>query len=168
MLEHLTETWRTVFDLQFRIQARETRPQMLQVAGPNEAIILLVFDLKIGDIRGMVNLCLPAAVIEGTGTAFTQGWHRTRRDPSALERQWLGDSLGSVPLSVTSTLETKLRARELVRLSAGDVLSLDIPSDTPVNIRVENIVKFTGRLAAAAGRRSTIVEGAAAATGGWN
>ena len=41
-----------VVDIQFKIQGRETRPQMLQVAGPNEIVILLVFDVKIGEIRG--------------------------------------------------------------------------------------------------------------------
>src|SRR5262245_36274279 len=32
LLENLTETWRTVADIRFHIQGRETRPQMLQVA----------------------------------------------------------------------------------------------------------------------------------------
>ncbi len=162
MLEHLTETWRTVFDLQFRIQARETRPQMLQVAGPNEAVILLVFDLKIGDIRGMLNLCLPAAVIEGTGTTFMQGWHRTRRAPSTQERRWLEESLGRVPMTMTTTLETRLRARDMVALAAGDVLNLDIPCDAPVNVRVENLVKYTARLGAVNGRRAATLDAIAA------
>jgi flagellar motor switch protein FliM len=147
-----------VFDLQFRIQGRETRPQMLQVAGPNDAVILLVFDLKVGDIRGMLNLCLPASVIESTGSAFTQGWHRTRREPTSNERQWLEDNLGRVPLAVTTTLEARLRARELVRIGPGDVLSLDIPVDTPVNIRIEDLVKFKGRLRHSGGRPSAVIE----------
>ena len=59
---------------------------------------------------------------------------------------------------MTTTLETRLRARDLVRLEAGDVLSLDIPAETPINVRVENHVKFTGRLALIGGRRSAVVE----------
>ena len=158
LLEHLTETWRGVFDLQFRIQARETRPQMLQVAGPNEAMILLTFDLKIGDVRGMLNLCIPASVIEATGSAFTHGWQRTRREPSATERRWLLDNLGRVPLDVSTTLETRLKARDLVDLRPGDVLSLDIPIGAPVNVRVEDVLKFHARLTVCNGRRSAVVE----------
>ena len=158
MLDHLTETWRSVFELNFRIQGRETRPQMLQVAGQNEAVMLLVFDVKVGDIRGMLNLCMPASIIEATGSAFTQGWHRTRREPSTTERSWLEDNLGRVPLDVTTTLEARLRARDLVRLQIGDVLSLDIPCEAPINVRVENHVKFTGRLAIVAGRRSAVID----------
>ena len=56
ILDNLTDTWQAVFDLQFRIQAREPRPQMLQVAGPNDVLILVVFDLRVGDVRVMLNL----------------------------------------------------------------------------------------------------------------
>ena len=158
VLEHLTETWRPVCELQFRIQARETRPQMLQVAGPNEAIILLVFDLKVGDIRGMLNLCIPAAVIEGTGSSFIQGWQRTHRDPTVVEQQWLHANLGRIPLDVTTTIDTTMRARDFVRLGPGDVLSLGIPVQTPVDVRVGKAVKFSGRLTTANGHAALRVE----------
>ena len=79
MLDNLTETWKPVANMEFRIQGRETRPQMLQVTGPTEIVILLVFDIRIADTRGMVNLCIPAAAIEAVGEAFAQGWQRSTR-----------------------------------------------------------------------------------------
>ena len=158
ILENLTETWRTVFDLEFRIQGRETRPQMLQVAGPSEVVILLVFDLKVGDIRGMLNLCIPASVIEAAGSAFVQGWHRTRRDPTPTEQLWLHDNIGRVPFSVTSTLDTRLRVREFVRLKPGDVLSLGVPTETAVDVRVGGNVKFRGRLTAHDDHAAVVIE----------
>jgi flagellar motor switch protein FliM len=148
ILENLTETWRAVFDLEFRIQSRETRPQMLQIAGPNEVVVLLVFDLRVGDIRGMLNLCIPASAIEATGDAFVQGWHRTQREPTPTERMWLYDNLNRVPLRVTASLESRLRARELVQMKPGDVISLGVPIHTPVTVRVGNCAKFKGRLVA--------------------
>ena len=60
MLEHLTETWRGITEVQFRIQGRETRPQMLQVTGPNEIVILLAFDIqRRADARGMLQRLHP-------------------------------------------------------------------------------------------------------------
>jgi flagellar motor switch protein FliM len=148
ILENLTESWRSVFDLEFKIQGRETRPQMLQVVGPNEVIVLLVFDLRVGDVRGMLNLCLPASAIEATGDAFVQGWHRTQREPSVTERLWLWESLNRVPIAVTASLETRFRARELVTLKPGDVMSLGVPIQTPVTVRVGRCAKFKARLIA--------------------
>src|SRR5262245_44838527 len=49
LLEHLTETWKSVTDIRFQIHARETRPQMLPVVSWNEIIILMTFDLKVGE-----------------------------------------------------------------------------------------------------------------------
>ncbi len=76
MLENLSEVWRSITDIHFAIQARETRPQMLQVAAPNEAVILMGFDVRIAETRGMLNLCLPATLIEAVGSRFAQGWQR--------------------------------------------------------------------------------------------
>jgi flagellar motor switch protein FliM len=148
ILENLTETWHAVFDVEFTIQSRETRPQMLQVVGPNEVVILLAFDLRVGDVRGMLNLCIPASIIDATGNAFVKDWHRTKRVATSTERIWLHDNLNRMPLTVTASLETRLRARELVRLKPGDVISLGLPIHTPVTVRVANRAKFLGRLAA--------------------
>ena len=41
ILEELTDAWRRIVDVQFRISGRETRPQMLQVAAPNEVVLLI-------------------------------------------------------------------------------------------------------------------------------
>ena len=71
VLEHLTETWRNIVDVRFRVNGRDTRPQMLQVAAPNEVVVLIGFDIKIGDARGMLNFCLPATAIETVGDSFT-------------------------------------------------------------------------------------------------
>ena len=59
ILENLSEPWAAIVPLRFMTKARETRPQMLQVAAPNEAMILLVFEIRIGGSRGMLNLCIP-------------------------------------------------------------------------------------------------------------
>src|SRR5262245_10725872 len=89
LLDHLTETWRTVTDMRFQIHARETRRQMLQMASWSEVVILLVFDLKVGETRGLLNVCMPASLVESAGTSFAQGWQQTRREPTETERQWL-------------------------------------------------------------------------------
>ena len=86
ILENLSEAWQPIVAAQFRISGRETRPQMLQVAAPNEAMLVLVFDIRVGDARGMLNLCVPAAGIEAIGSTFTQSWYRNRRLPSVEER----------------------------------------------------------------------------------
>ena len=144
ILENLSEAWQPIVAAQFRITGRETRPQMLQVAAPNESMLLLVFDIRVGDARGMLNLCVPTAGMEAIGSTFTQSWYRNRRLPSPDERHALLDNLGRVAMPVTAALETSLPARELLRLSRGDVLSLGCPLTQPLSVRVGNMDQFEG------------------------
>jgi flagellar motor switch protein FliM len=141
ILENLTEAWAPIINVHFRIQGRETRPQMLQVAAPNEVFILLVFDIKIAETRGMLNLCVPAAV----GASFAQGWHGTHREPTALERRRLFENLGRVPVQLAAKIGTRLEARELLALKPGDCLSLGRPAREPIEVYAGSVVKFKGR-----------------------
>lgn len=158
LLEHLTETWRPIADLQFRLQERETRPQMLRVTGPNEVVILLALEMRIGDMRGMLSLCFPAAAIETLEEKFAQGWQRTRRQPTATEQANLATNLGRIPLAVSTQLETRLPARDLLGLKAGDVISLGHPATSPVDVHVGQIRRFVGRLTTTAAGAAVRVE----------
>jgi flagellar motor switch protein FliM len=146
ILENLAETWRSVHEVQFRISARDTRPQMLQVVALNEIVLIIVFDVRLGEARGMINFCIPAAIVEGFGEIFTQGFSRLSREQSAVHREHLKRLLSRVPMPVTAFLDMSLSARELVQLRPGDVLSLGQAVSQPVDIRVGVTPKYTGRL----------------------
>jgi flagellar motor switch protein FliM len=146
VLEHLTETWRAITDVRFRIQGRETRPQMLQVTGPNEGVILLAFDIVVGEGRGMLSVSIPSAAIETMEEKVAEGWNRTKRQPSAAEVARLQANLGRVSLPVKALLETRMSAREVLGLQEGDVVSLGHSAVAPVEIQVGGVRRFTGRL----------------------
>jgi flagellar motor switch protein FliM len=159
VLNHLTETWRAIVDVQFRIQARETRPQMLQVTSANEIVILLGFDVRIGESRGMLSICIPAASIESMEDKVAQGWHRLPRVPTDLEQNSLRTNLGRVPLGVTALLETRLLMRDLVELEPGDVIALGRAAAQPVDVHVGRVRRFAGRLTSSHAGAAVRIEG---------
>ncbi len=144
ILESLSDTWAAITPVRFLIKARETRPQMLQVAAPNEAMILLLFDMKIGGSTGMLNLCIPTSMIEASGATFSHDWYRTRREPTEAERMALIENLARVPLPLTALLRTSLTGRELLDLREGDVISLGMSVHRPLTIRVGQVDQFEG------------------------
>lgn len=157
LLDSLTDTWKPVVDLHFGIRGRETRPQMLQVAAPNDTVVMLVFDMRIGEAQGMLNLCLPASIVEKTDSHFAGALDRHRRDPNGKERGWLHENLARVPMPVSAVLETRWTTRDVVDLRAGDVVSLGVPATRPLDLRVGRTLKFRGQPAVHAGRASVIV-----------
>jgi flagellar motor switch protein FliM len=152
LLDGLSETWRAITQLSFTVRGRETRPQMLQISGPNEVVVRIAFDMRIGTARGKMNLCLPATLVETVGAHFGQAWHRQRRDPNEDERLWIRENLSRIPLELTAMLETRLRTGELVALEPGDLLTLGVRAEAPVELRVGDTRKFTGRLTKHSGR----------------
>ncbi|HEY8537035.1 MAG TPA: flagellar motor switch protein FliM [Vicinamibacterales bacterium] len=159
LLESLTELWKPIGGLKFSIHARETRPQLVQVSAPNEIFILLVFDVRVGEARGMLNLALPASVIEALGPSFSQGWQRTRRDQSEQDRARLLENIGRIPLPVAATLDATLTARDLLQLAPGDVIALDRPVSKPLDIKVGGLSKFAGRLTKVAHSAAVEIQG---------
>lgn len=157
LLEALTETWRPVVDLSFGIRARETRPQMLQVASPNDTVVMLVFAMRIGESQGMLNLCLPASIVEKTDTHFAASLDRHRREPTVSERAWLYENLARVPMPISAVLESRCTTRELMAMRSGDVLTLGVPASQPIDLRVGKILKFRGHPAVLAGRATVAV-----------
>jgi len=158
LLDALTETWRPIVDVAFGIRGRETRPQMLQVAAPNETVLMVTFDMKVGESRGMANLCLPVSIVETSGSHFAQAWHRVRREPTPTERGWVQENLSRVPVALDAMLQSNLSARELLAMAPGDVVSLGVAAHKPIDLLVGNTVKFKGRLAIDQGRVGVRIE----------
>jgi flagellar motor switch protein FliM len=153
ILENLTETWTAIVErVEFTIQARETRPQMLQVVAPNEIVLVLAFDVKVGEARGMLNLCVPASVIELAGSNLARTWQRSHRAPTTDDEQRLLNVLARVPLPVSARLETRLSASDLVNLRVGDILALGQSARAPIEVLIGSTPKFRGHLAEHDGR----------------
>jgi flagellar motor switch protein FliM len=163
LLAGLGDAWRAVTNLTFTIRARETRPQMLQVAAPNEIVVAVVFDVKVGDVRGQINLCLPTNVAEIAGDHFAHAWQRQRRELTATERASLDENFGRVPVPVVPLIRTRLNAAAVLSLAVGEIVALPLPADQPIDVYAGSIRKFTGRLAADHGRLMVMVESRASA-----
>jgi flagellar motor switch protein FliM len=146
VIDQLTHIWRNVAGAQFTVHARDTRPQMLQVTGPNEIVVLLTFAVKVGEMHGTLKLCIPAAVFEAVGDKFAHAWHQTPPLRTPEQSAWLHANLGRVPMAVSVQLTTLLAARELLALSPGDVLTLGHHAREPVAVSVGDIEVFVGHL----------------------
>ena len=157
MLEQLSELWKPIGGVEFRIQARETRPQMLQISAPNEIIILMVFNVRVGESKGTMNVALPASMIEAAGKNFTQGW-RTRKEPSLTDRAHLAENLGRVPLSVAAVLDTTMNGSDMLALQPGDLIVLDRDVRDGLDVQVSGSSKFGARLKRTEHRAALVIE----------
>jgi flagellar motor switch protein FliM len=158
LLEGLTEGWKPVTSLSCSNRARETRPQMLQIAAPSEVVILVVFSLMVGEVKGLVSLCMPVSVVEAASAQFVHQWPRQRRESSTNERASLAENLGRARVPVEPQIRTTASARTVLGLAPGDVLTLPLAADRPIDIYAGGVKKLTGRLASERNRLLVMVE----------
>lgn len=146
LLKNLSDAWRPVAAVQFRVCGRESRPQMMQVADQNEVMILFVFDVRIGDNRGALHLCFPAEAVEPVVSAMAAGSLRAARDANPEAAVWLRRNLARVPLPVSAQLQTTLPARDVLLLRPGQILELPHAAGRAVDVHVGGRARFRGRL----------------------
>ncbi|MBS1809350.1 MAG: flagellar motor switch protein FliM [Acidobacteria bacterium] len=154
--DDLRTTWKPLADLDLQILGRETRPQMLQIVAPNEAVLMIVFQVQIADARGTMSLCLPAITLEPIIQSLNQSVYSRSREVPPEQTRALLDILTTVRFPVSAELRgTKAAMDDLLNLSPGDVLRLDHRVDQPIEVSIGGTLKFRGDLVAQ--ERRTVV-----------
>jgi len=60
----LKTAWHAVTPMEFTIDAYETEPQLLRILAPNEAVVAVSMEVRIGDNTGMMNIGIPSIVVK--------------------------------------------------------------------------------------------------------
>jgi flagellar motor switch protein FliM len=149
VLEDLREAWRGIVDLDFRIQARETSPQLIQIVAPNEVVLLVVFEVKMGPVTGMINLAIPSIILEPISSKFDQEMFTGYKKSSSFEEaRLLLASLKRCGMEATAEIHgTSLSMEEVLQLKAGDLIPLTKRFDSELDLCVDGIPRFLGLVA---------------------
>ncbi|HEX4845009.1 MAG TPA: flagellar motor switch protein FliM [Geothrix sp.] len=149
VLEDLREAWRGIVDLDFRIQARETSPQLIQIVAPNEVVLLVVFEVKMGPVSGMINLAIPSIILEPISNKFDQEMFTGYKKSSTFEEaRLLMASLKRCPMEAAAEIRgTSLRMEEVLQLKPGDLIPLTKRFDAELDLCVDGIPRFLGLVA---------------------
>lgn len=145
--ESLQEAWKTVLDINPRMEALETNPQFMQIVSPNETIALISLSTKIGDTTGMINLCIPHVVLEPIMTRLSvhQWFVSEKKVRDEVELESIRSRVHRAQLPIVAELgESRLSIAEFLGLSVGDVISLNKTVDSGLSIKVGDKLKFIG------------------------
>jgi flagellar motor switch protein FliM len=158
VLRDLKEAWRPIVELSLAVDRTETKPQLLQIVAPSEAIVAIVFEIKVGDSRGTLNFGIPAIMLKMIKQNFTPNWSFRRKVSTTADISRIKELIQKVPVSVSADLPgIMITVEDLVTLSANDVIKFDHKVKEPVAIMVNGIPKFKGHIALLDGKRAVEV-----------
>ena len=148
MLNSYRESWNYLLTLSLKIEALDSNPQFIPRIIPLDQIVAFVTcELKVGDMAGVMNFCLPYAVLQSIGPQLSDfqwspsvvaGRGMTEADIAQLAR-----NVERAPVDVKVELgRTIVSLRDLIALQPGDLVVFDKPVNEPLAATVNDREKF--------------------------
>src|SRR5262245_19358587 len=160
-LEEFRRAWANVVEMNLSVERVESNPQLVQIVPPNEVIVLISFEITLGEMRGMMNLCIPFNSIERIGQKLSSNsWvSYGRRGATQETTQRISQNLRGALVQLDAQLaETKITTDDLIGLRVGDIITTEKDMNTPIVISVEGQPKYHARPGAFKGRKAIRID----------
>ncbi|HEX8340377.1 MAG TPA: flagellar motor switch protein FliM [Tepidisphaeraceae bacterium] len=156
-MQFLSEAWSNLTPVTFSLHDFESNPQLVQIVPPNETVVVIGFELRMGNRAGTMSLCIPYNVIEPIMTQLSaQSWFTYQRrggQDDAIRK--VTKTLSNAPVELRAVLaRTKISLNDLLTLAPGDLITTDKPVGADVLIQVEGRNKFFAKLGQMRGKRA--------------
>ncbi len=146
--DNLREAWSGIIEIDPFLSEMEVNPQFLQMISPNETVVVISFNIVIGESSGMINICIPHVVLEPiVPNLSVRYWMQTnKKEPTPEQSIILEKRLKQADLPLTTELgKGSMSVEDFLYLQVGDVISLDRKIDDPLIVKVGDIPKFTAQ-----------------------
>jgi len=159
-LHFLSEAWSNLTPVTFSLTDFESNPQLVQIVPPNETVVVIGFELRMGNRAGTMSLCIPYNVIEPIMTQLSaQSWfsyQRGAKHDDAMKK--VSRTVSTAPVEMRAILaNTKMSLHELLMLQPGDLITTDKPSGADLLVQIEGKNKFFAQLGQIRGKRAVQV-----------
>jgi flagellar motor switch protein FliM len=154
---HLSEAWSNLTPITFKVEDFESNPQLVQIVPPNETVVVVGFELKMGNRAGTMSLCIPYNVIEPImGVLAAQNWFTYQKKTGQEDHlKKLTRNVSNARVEMRAFLaQTTITMSELMALQVGDVITTDKPIERDVLVQIEGKNKFLGQVGQYRGARS--------------
>lgn len=156
-LANLAEAWQDLVSVEFNVAGSESNPHLVQIVAPNEVVVVIGFEIKIGARAGTMSVCIPFNVIEPIiGKLGTQSWHAySHKGGTSDEARSVSQNLRHARVHARAFLgQTQLTVRELLSLAPGDIIRLNKLVNREFVVQFEGRNKFAGKLGQLRGNRA--------------
>lgn len=148
MFSALKTAWEGIVIVNPGIEGMETSAQFVQIAPPNDIVVTILFEVKIGNQRSAMSLCIPYLVLKPiTAKLSAQKWFASgSRKQSAVNRRILSHQVGltKVPCSIRLGA-AKITMNDFIHLQEGDVIRLTQKTNHDLTMLVNKVPKFEGK-----------------------
>jgi len=142
------EAWHDVTPVRPKLISFETNPQFVQIAPASETVIVILFDVLIGERTYALNICIPFIVLEKViGKLNIHSYIAlTQKKQTPQIRENIQKNLHKMSVPVQAILgKTMISIEDFLNLSKGDVIIADNNIEDEIPVLVSKKHKFWGR-----------------------
>jgi flagellar motor switch protein FliM len=130
-----SKSWKPVHDITFEYIRSEMNSQFANIATPSEIVVSTTFTLEFGGATADMHICFPYSMLEPIRDLL---YSTMQSDQLSTDKRWIGTlrkQLQSAEVEIVAQLGSgKISLREILKLKAGDVIPLNIPSKIEVQV----------------------------------
>lgn len=149
ILDSLKRSWEQLIEFDLSVMQQESDPLIVQIVAGSEMVVLVGYEIHIGETVGTMNFCIPLLVLNPVLDQISQQVHYIRRmspEQTRLTQEVLMRTLVKAVSPVDAVLGTvKLTLNDINQLQEGDIITLDTSIHDPVSITVGGIPQFIAK-----------------------
>jgi flagellar motor switch protein FliM len=147
-LKDFHTAWEGIAQFTPKREVMETQSQFVQIVPPNDVVVSILFEIKVGELRGAMSICIPYLLLKPiTSKLSAQRWF------SSNVKKNTGKFAGVLARRLEKTHVTcsvrlgsaSIYVDDLLRLKEGDVITLNRQQHEEVEVIIGKSVKFYGR-----------------------
>ena len=146
ILESLRRSWEQLIEFKMSIISQESDPLIVQIVGGSDMVILVGYEVHVGDAVGSMNMCIPLIFLNPVLDQISQQTRFIRKLNVRLAEQTrarIFNTVNHATVPVDAILGgAQLNLSEIAQLQVGDVVQLDSHNTDSIEVEVCGLRRF--------------------------
>lgn len=146
LLDSLRRSWEQLIEFKLSVLQQESDPLIVQIVAGSEMVILVGYEVHIGETVGTMNFCIPLLVLNPILDQISQQAHFSRRmsdEMTVLVNRAIMRTMHRSKVPVEAILgRARMSVKDIAMLGVGDVVQLNTSPHQPLEIDISGNPKF--------------------------
>lgn len=142
------DVWANYIRMDVKFERVEENPSMFQGISVDEIVVIIMLQIKLGEIEGIMNICIPGTLLSSAFEIIDKTKHIARGAQNTRNsREDLIENIREAKMNVMAQLGVaQLNLDDIYNLHVGDVIDLNKPHNSLISLYIEDQPWFKGQL----------------------
>lgn len=149
ILDSWKRAWDQLIEFNMTVENQETDPLIVQIVAGSEMVILVGYEIYVGEQVGSMNMCIPLLVLNPVLDQISQQTRFQRQvseEFARATRATIARAIRNATLRVEPVLgRARLSLNDVANLQVGDVVTLNSREEDPIPVMVGGIPRFLAK-----------------------